>query len=72
MLWVLKRTVSMRRFFKHPKHMLKMMGKKIITILHAKILLNWTYVYVPFICFGKQDPGIKFISEMTENSEVSL
>ena len=29
MLWVLKRTVSMRRFFEHPKHMLKIMGKNI-------------------------------------------
>ena len=33
MLWVLKLTVSMRRFFQHPKHMFKLMGKKIITIL---------------------------------------
>ena len=41
MLWVLKRTVSLRRFFwshldgsfEHPKHMLKLMGKKIFTIL---------------------------------------
>ena len=34
MLWVLKRTVSMRRFFfEHPKHMLKLTGKKISTIL---------------------------------------
>ena len=32
MLWVLKRTVSMR-WFEHPKHMLKLMGMKIITIL---------------------------------------
>ena len=29
MLWVLKRTSSMRRFIEHPKHMLKLMGKKI-------------------------------------------
>ena len=26
MLWVLKRTVSMRRFIEHPKHMFKLMG----------------------------------------------
>ena len=32
MLWVLKRTVSMRQFFEHPKHMFKLMGKKMITI----------------------------------------
>ena len=32
MLWVLKRTVSMRRFFKHPKHIQKIMDKKIFTI----------------------------------------
>ena len=35
MLWVLKRTISMRRFFEDPKHMLKLMGKKIFTILHS-------------------------------------
>ena len=32
MLWVLKTTVSMRRSFEHPKHMLKIKGKKIVTI----------------------------------------
>ena len=44
MLWVLKRTVSMRRFFEHPKHMLKLMGKKIFTILRSKIVFISTYV----------------------------
>ena len=43
MLWVLKRTVSMRRFFEHPKHMFGLLGKKIIAFLRSKILLNWTY-----------------------------
>ena len=33
MLWVLIRTVSMRRSLEHPKHMFKLMGKKIITII---------------------------------------
>ena len=33
MLWVLKRTVSMRRFFWALKNMLKLMDKKIFTIL---------------------------------------
>ena len=28
MLWVLKRPVSMRRFFEHPKHMLKIWVRK--------------------------------------------
>ena len=28
----------------HPKHMFKLMGKKLMTILRSKILLNWTYV----------------------------
>ena len=32
MLWVLKRTVSMSSF-EHPKHMSKLMGEKIFTIL---------------------------------------
>ena len=38
MLWVLKRTVSMRRFFWAPKTYVKLMGKKIFTILISKIL----------------------------------
>ena len=43
MLWVLKRSVS----FEHPKHMLKLMGKKIFTILvviYAKKCFILTYV----------------------------
>ena len=32
MLFVLKSTVSVRRSFEHPKHMLKLIGKKIFTI----------------------------------------
>ena len=32
MLWVLKRTVSMRHMF---KHMFKLLGKNIFTILHS-------------------------------------
>ena len=44
MLWVLKRTVSIRWvFFEHPKHMFKLMGKKIIPNLPSKNLLDWTY-----------------------------
>ena len=30
--------------FEHPKHMFKLMDKKIITILRRKFLLNWCYV----------------------------
>ena len=30
----------MRRSFEHPKHMLKLMGKKIFIILHSKICLS--------------------------------
>ena len=37
MLWVLKRTVSMRRFFWAPKHMLKIKGKKILTFFTLKM-----------------------------------
>ena len=36
MLWVLKRTISMRRFFENLKQMFKLMGMKIITILVYK------------------------------------
>ena len=44
MLQVLKRTVSMRGFLEHPKHMLKLMGKEIYAILGAQTILIWTYV----------------------------
>ena len=29
--------------FEHPKHMFKLMGKEIITILCSQIILIWTY-----------------------------
>ena len=40
MLWVLKRTVSINGSFEHPKHMFKLMGKKIFTNLRSKICLS--------------------------------
>ena len=43
MLWVFKRTISMRRFFLAPKRMFKLMGKKMFAILRSKILFIWTY-----------------------------
>ena len=33
MLWVLKRTSQWDGSFEHPKHMFKIMGKKIFTLL---------------------------------------
>ena len=44
MLWVFKRTASARPFFEYPKHMFKMVDKKIIEILPKLFLLNWPYV----------------------------
>ena len=44
MLWVPKRTVSMIRFFEHPKHMFKLKGKEINAILGLQTILIWTYV----------------------------
>ena len=44
MLWVLKRTVSMRQIFEHPKHMFKFIGKEMNAILRAQTILIWTYV----------------------------
>ena len=40
MLWVLKRTISMRRSFEHPKHMFRLMGKEMNAILGAVLRLN--------------------------------
>ena len=36
MLWVLKRTVSMRRSFEDPNYILKLTGKKNVRILRSK------------------------------------
>ena len=38
--------------FEHPKHMYKLMDKKIITLLPLKYLLNWTYDKV-WMCWSK-------------------
>ena len=38
MLWVLKKTSQLDGSFEHPKHMLKLTGKKIFTVLGSKIL----------------------------------
>ena len=43
MFWVLKRTASMKRFFWAPKHMFKLMSKKIKAILGAQTILIWDY-----------------------------
>ena len=48
MLWVLKRTVSWRRFLEHPKHMFKLMVKKIITFYIKKVPLTGTMVLSKF------------------------
>ena len=40
MLWVLKQIVSMRLFFWAPKNMLKIIGKKIFTVLRWKFCLS--------------------------------
>ena len=43
MLWVLKRTVLIRRFFEHPKHMFELMDTNIIAIVRSKLVLNRLY-----------------------------
>ena len=51
MFWVLKRTVSV---FEHPKHMFKLMSKKIITILQkifTKFIIFLVHVYILLVCF---------------------
>ena len=40
---------SMRRSFEHPKHMFKLMGKEINSILGAQTILIWNYAYVKYI-----------------------
>ena len=43
MLCVLKEPSQWDGSFEHPKHMIKLMGKKKITILHSKSFRIWTY-----------------------------
>ena len=40
MLWVLKESSQLDGSFEHPKHMLKIMGKKIFTILPCFFCLS--------------------------------
>ena len=50
MLWVLKRTVSSSRWdgsFEHPKHIFKLMDKKITAILCLIFWLKWPYEQGP-------------------------
>ena len=51
MLLVLIRTVSMRWFFWAPKHMFKLMDKKIIAILRKLFFLYWPYDKNQFVLF---------------------
>ena len=44
MFWILKRTVLMRRFFEHPKHMFKLTDKEMNAILGVLTILIRTYV----------------------------
>ena len=39
-------------YFEHPKHVFKLMGKKIMTILCSNILPNWTSALVLFYIFS--------------------
>ena len=55
LLWVLKRTVQWDGSFEDPKHTLKLIYKKIITILRWKFLLNWSYA---FICVSDHTVGL--------------
>ena len=48
MVWVFKRTVSMRRSFEHPKHMLKLMGQNIFSIFTIKVFC----LSDPCLCFS--------------------
>ena len=69
MLWVLKRTVSLRRSshwdgsFEHPKYMLKLIGKKIFTIVRSKIL------FIQTISFVSQVPSSYHTLSFLESSE---
>ena len=69
--------------FEHPKHMFRLLGKKIIAILRSKILLNWTYIMLYFIAVRGQirttigqamllmDQRFKQFSGLVDNCEFS-
>ena len=60
MLWVLKRTVSMRRgFFEHPKHMIKLMGKEIFTILRLYVFVYLNLCYCFYVPKFTKQTGLK-------------
>ena len=44
MLWVLKRTVSMRRFFEHPKHSINWWVRKYLSFYANKISLSGSMI----------------------------
>ena len=41
LLWVLKRTVSLRRSFEHPKHKLKLMGKNTLQYISMNVIYEY-------------------------------
>ena len=45
----LDETVLMRWFFEHPKHIFKLMDKKIIAILYKLFLFNWPYEFATIL-----------------------
>ena len=53
MLSVLKRTVSMRLLCWAPKHLFKLMDKKIVTILDSTLLLIWAYEIYSETCLKR-------------------
>ena len=60
MLWVLKWTVLMRGLFEHPKYMLELMGKKILTFLLSKSL----FIYISLWCLVYQLDLLPWIYEI--------
>ena len=62
MLWVLNRTVSMRLFFEHPKHMFKLMDKKIIAILSFFFCLIG-----PMFFYSHAGLAVQYVSNGMEN-----
>ena len=58
MLWVLKRNVSMRRFFEDPKHILNLMGKKIYVWIYNFMLKNCVYLNICTVPYLNIENGV--------------
>ena len=62
MLWVLKRPVSMRRAFEHPKHMLKLWVRKYLKFYAENFCLSKPMIFDLDLWFYDHIGILKYVS----------